>query len=723
MTKSKKKKFPRIDPRTLARPRLDALFERHERGEFDVARLWTEVQTLMAEVSHRRALDALLKRLETVPASEQDALLSGLEALHAPGVITYLWQQAKHSGVSAPARVVSLRLLRALGEEAEPDHPEQYLPRPSELAKPSKGGPVFPVEPPAPRSPEQVAADERWEQFEAATLDGKIGRFESALNSGALDDFDEAYEMLNTIRDGLDPRRNPANRERYAQLVEQLRQAAPVLYRQSAGYYLENLIDDAIDDGRWQALPDLLMRFAADAPDDVDTFFRLEGALLYYGQTRPMLAAMREMRAKVATSAKLIPGAGDEFAGNALLWAFYDYVHTSATPRADDPALGAVETEWGEFNQDWLQRAIRHLTTTTTWTPANFGEAVDAEQWQNNLAGLLFDFMAELHARGVPFSQTEMARAIWFDVLHHQMTGGQPLSRPVGKKGKRAMARRAPAAHHRSSSLVPERRELDRACAGRMTFLSPEPYHLAAALEFLPDYLHFIARRGLLAKPDLEESLSALKPLAQQVETLLTNYGGDPRLPTNVAAAWESLRLAEFSADPAVPEAIVAPPPAPALPQPHPGALLTYAFKITYERDSEIWRTVELTSTQTLRELHAVIQDAFEFDHDHLYSFFMSGRAWDKASEYAAQPEGNQRAVSGTRLENLRLRLKQRFLYLFDYGDEHHFDVQLVSLNPDAPKGRYPRIVEEHGQAPQQYGGWDGDDEEDSDDWEENGDE
>jgi hypothetical protein len=89
----------------------------------------------MAEVGHSRALDALLKRLETVPASEQDALLSGLDALRAPGVITYLWQRTKHSAVSAPARVVSLRLLRALGEEAEPDHPEQYLPKPLKLAK------------------------------------------------------------------------------------------------------------------------------------------------------------------------------------------------------------------------------------------------------------------------------------------------------------------------------------------------------------------------------------------------------------------------------------------------------------------------------------------------------------------------------------------------------------------------------------------------------------
>lgn len=56
------------------------------------------------------------------------------------------------------------------------------------------------------------------------------------------------------------------------------------------------------------------------------------------------------------------------------------------------------------------------------------------------------------------------------------------------------------------------------------------------------------------------------------------------------------------------------------------------------------------------------------------------------------------------KIGDLRLRMKQRFLYLFDYGDEHHFEVQLVGINPDAPKKRYPRVVGKRGKAPSQYG-------------------
>jgi hypothetical protein len=49
--------------------------------------------------------------------------------------------------------------------------------------------------------------------------------------------------------------------------------------------------------------------------------------------------------------------------------------------------------------------------------------------------------------------------------------------------------------------------------------------------------------------------------------------------------------------------------------------------------------------------------------------------------------------------------MKQRFLYLFDYGDEHRFEVKLMDVNPDAPADEdYPRILEHHGENPSQYG-------------------
>jgi hypothetical protein len=48
--------------------------------------------------------------------------------------------------------------------------------------------------------------------------------------------------------------------------------------------------------------------------------------------------------------------------------------------------------------------------------------------------------------------------------------------------------------------------------------------------------------------------------------------------------------------------------------------------------------------------------------------------------------------------------MKQCFLYLFDYGDEYRFEIQLISTNPNPPKVKYPRLVESHGESPSQYG-------------------
>jgi hypothetical protein len=71
--------------------------------------------------------------------------------------------------------------------------------------------------------------------------------------------------------------------------------------------------------------------------------------------------------------------------------------------------------------------------------------------------------------------------------------------------------------------------------------------------------------------------------------------------------------------------------------------------------------------------------------------------------------EGNDsRDVRTTTLDSLSLKLKQEFMYLFDYGDEWRFKVRVHATNEEAdPEAEYPRIVEAVGEAPLQYPDWD----------------
>ncbi len=60
----------------------------------------------------------------------------------------------------------------------------------------------------------------------------------------------------------------------------------------------------------------------------------------------------------------------------------------------------------------------------------------------------------------------------------------------------------------------------------------------------------------------------------------------------------------------------------------------TYTFHVSLPGTGRTWRKLELSAEQTLEDLHFAIQDAFDWDADHMYSFFMSGKAWDASTEY-----------------------------------------------------------------------------------------
>ena len=217
----------------------------------------------------------------------------------------------------------------------------------------------------------------------------------------------------------------------------------------------------------------------------------------------------------------------------------------------------------------------------------------------------------------------------------------------------------------------------------------------------------------------------------------------------------------------------------------------TYTFHVSLPGFGRVWRKIEMEAGDTLESLHFAIQHAFSFDGDHLYSFFMSGRAWDESTEYTL-PEGvdpygfdldhvkdeeedeedgeldlaeeewppvrevtaeeaeqilavlhdesltpeekRERLgpvwdliidailtrlgpgdVRATTLESLNLERGRKFLYLFDFGDEWRFQVRVHAINPDAPAGEYPRVVESVGEAPVQYGTWDGEEADEED--------
>ena len=138
------------------------------------------------------------------------------------------------------------------------------------------------------------------------------------------------------------------------------------------------------------------------------------------------------------------------------------------------------------------------------------------------------------------------------------------------------------------------------------------------------------------------------------------------------------------------------------------------------EHARDLWREIEIAANQTLGALGEAIPLAFGFDDPHLWAFFLSGKLWDRATEYALDStpdifDGSRpRAARRARIREVPLpgaAGKKEFLFLFDYGDQWHFGVKLVRTSETvAPGAQYPRVIASRGDAPPQYPQLDEDD-------------
>lgn len=134
------------------------------------------------------------------------------------------------------------------------------------------------------------------------------------------------------------------------------------------------------------------------------------------------------------------------------------------------------------------------------------------------------------------------------------------------------------------------------------------------------------------------------------------------------------------------------------------GSVKSWTFRINHRAAPEVCADIELAEDQTLEDLHLQIQVSFGWNDDHLYSFFISDESGKKVSEVGSPWSDTLLHTHLVQIGELGLAPGRLLLYLFDYGDNHEFDVEVMDLNPLAPKGQYPKILSYPGvNAPKQY--------------------
>ncbi len=118
----------------------------------------------------------------------------------------------------------------------------------------------------------------------------------------------------------------------------------------------------------------------------------------------------------------------------------------------------------------------------------------------------------------------------------------------------------------------------------------------------------------------------------------------------------------------------------------------TYIFKVKVWYDKRTYRIVELSENQSLTKLHDIIQEAFDFDNDHLYAFFN----W--------KPYRSEKIWKSRKVSEIWFYLKQKFWYLFDFWDDWMFEVEFIWNWKIDEKIKYPIITKSVWESPEQYG-------------------
>ena len=116
------------------------------------------------------------------------------------------------------------------------------------------------------------------------------------------------------------------------------------------------------------------------------------------------------------------------------------------------------------------------------------------------------------------------------------------------------------------------------------------------------------------------------------------------------------------------------------------------------------YRHIQISESASLQNLSSAILDSVDFYDDHMHAFFMNNRIWDSAFEYIC-PVGGLDGARGysdkARLSKFDLDVGDKFLYVFDFGDEWRFQIKVLQVSEEVTET--PIVLKSVGEI-KQYG-------------------
>ncbi|MCL4359773.1 plasmid pRiA4b ORF-3 family protein [Patescibacteria group bacterium] len=141
-----------------------------------------------------------------------------------------------------------------------------------------------------------------------------------------------------------------------------------------------------------------------------------------------------------------------------------------------------------------------------------------------------------------------------------------------------------------------------------------------------------------------------------------------------------------------------------------------YFFRITIDTDFEgrnkekPFREIALLRSQSLSTLARAIVASVNFDFDHCYGFYDNFKDPFESKEiYELFTDIGEDSTSGALgVEHIPVvrafpYISKKLRFLFDYGDNWQFTVELCDIKPLSKRSKYPKVIGINGKAPGQH--------------------
>lgn len=106
-----------------------------------------------------------------------------------------------------------------------------------------------------------------------------------------------------------------------------------------------------------------------------------------------------------------------------------------------------------------------------------------------------------------------------------------------------------------------------------------------------------------------------------------------------------------------------------------------------------VWRRFLLPGNTKLEQVHECIQGAFGWQNCHLHEFEIAGKRYGDPDAAHGDREIISERGTKSKLKFFELQAGDKFLYIYDFGDDWRHELEIEAILPPDPDGYYPDCI------------------------------